>query len=60
MKREEQMKESTQLRVLAIVILIALAFVDAIPFTAITALAGIVLVLFRPKWFRNFVDRIYD
>ena len=54
------MKESTQFRILAIVVLVVFAFIDALPFTALTAFALIVLILFRPKWFRNFINKMYD
>jgi hypothetical protein len=54
------MKESTRLRIYAIAILIVFAFIDAIPFTAVTALIGIVILLFRPKWFQRIVNRMYD
>jgi hypothetical protein len=54
------MKRSTQLRILGIVVLIVLAFVDAIPYTSIAALGGIVILLFRPKGFRSFIEKIYE
>jgi hypothetical protein len=54
------MKESTQLRVLAIVVLAVFAFIDALPFTALTAFALIIMVLFRPKWFRTIINKFYD
>jgi Flp pilus assembly protein TadB len=54
------MKESTQLRILSIVILVVFAFIDALPFTALTAFALIIMVLFRPKWFRDIINKFYD
>ena len=54
------MKESTRLRIYAIVILVVFAFIDAIPYTAVTAFIGIVILLFRPKWFQRIVNRMYD
>jgi len=45
------MKKSLQLRIMAILILIAIAIVDAFSiFVPITAVIGIALILFRPKW----------
>ena len=54
------MKKSTQLRILGIIVLIVLAFVDAIPYTSIAALGGIVILLFRPKGFLNFIEKMYE
>ena len=54
------MKESTQLRILAIVVLAVFAFIDTLPFTALTAFMLIIMVLFRPKWFKNIVNKFYD
>ncbi len=54
------MKESTQLRILTIVVLVVFAFIDVLPFTALTAFALIVIVLFRPKWFRKIINKFYD
>ena len=54
------MKESTQYRILAIVVLIVFAFIDALPFTALTAFVLIIMILFRPKWFRKIIDKLYD
>ncbi len=53
------MKKSSQLRILAIIILVVLAVVDVLPFTPLTALGGIVIILFRPKWFFNFIQKVY-
>ncbi|MBN2323862.1 MAG: hypothetical protein JXQ30_09010 [Spirochaetes bacterium] len=54
------MKQSTQLRILSVIVLVVLAFVDAIPYTSIAALGGIVIILFRPKGFLTFIERIYE
>ena len=55
------MKKSVLLRIIAIVILIGIAIVDAITvFIPITAVAAIALLLFRPKWLLKFFDRIYE
>ncbi|HUT66633.1 MAG TPA: hypothetical protein VMZ05_10880 [Spirochaetota bacterium] len=54
------MKKSTQLRILGIIVLIVLAFVDAIPYTSIAALGGIVILLFRPKGFLNLIEKMYE
>ena len=56
----EGMKESTRIRVLAIVVLAVFAFIDALPYTALTAFVLIVLILFRPKWFKKIVDKLYE
>jgi len=54
-------KKSVLLRIIAIVILIGIAIVDAITvFIPITAVAAIALLLFRPKWLLKFFDRIYE
>ena len=54
------MQKSTQLRILGIIVLIVIAFVDAIPFTPVAALGGIVILLFRPKGFLNYIEKIYE
>lgn len=55
------MKQSTRLQTLAIIILIVLAVIDAIAyFVPIAAIAGIVILLFKPKWFLNFINKIYE
>ena len=54
------MKKSTQLRILGIIVLIVLAFVDAIPYTSIVALGGIVILLFRPKGFLALIKKMYE
>ena len=55
------MKQSTQLRIFAVLILIALAIVDAFSFfVPIVALLGLVVILWKPKWLRNFIDKIYE
>jgi len=55
------MKKSLQLRIMAILILIAIAIVDAFSiFTPIAAVIGIALILFRPKWLFTFFEKIYD
>jgi len=54
------MKKSTQLRILGVLVLIVLAVVDAIPYTSIAALGGIVILLFRPKGFLTFIKKIYE
>ena len=57
---EVMMKKSTQLRILGVLVLIVLAVVDAIPYTSIAALGGIVILLFRPKGFLTFIKKIYE
>jgi hypothetical protein len=58
---EVWMKKSLQLRILATIILIGLAIVDAIAFIApIAAIGAIILILFRPKWLFTFFEKIYD
>jgi len=53
------MKKSLQLRIMAILILIAIAIVDAFSiFVPITAVIGIALILFRPKWLFTFFEKI--
>ena len=56
-----KMKRSTSMRILGITVLAVLAAVDAITvFVPIVALAGIVILLFKPKWFRTFINDLYD
>jgi len=58
---EGKMKRSTWMRIIAIVVLAVLAAVDAIVvFVPLVALAGIVILLFKPKWFRTFINDLYD
>jgi len=55
------MKKSVQLRILVIIILIAIAVVDAFSlFVPIAAIICIALLLFRPKWLFTFFKKIYD
>jgi hypothetical protein len=55
------MKQSTQVRIFAILILAVLAVIDAFSmFVPIVAFLGIVLVLWRPKWLRNFIEKVYE
>ena len=55
------MKKSTQLQIIAVVILIAIAVVDALSvFVPIAAIALIALLLFRPKWLFHFFEKLYD
>jgi hypothetical protein len=54
------MQKSTQLRILGIIILVVIAFVDAIPFTPVAALGGIIILLFRPKGFLNYIEKVYE
>jgi hypothetical protein len=55
------MKQSTQVRIFAILILVVLAAIDAfLFFVPVVAFIGIVLVLWRPKWLRNFVEKAYE
>ncbi len=55
------MKKSLQLRIMAILILIAVAIVDAFSiFVPIAAVIGIALILFRPKWLFTFFEKVYD
>lgn len=54
------MSTSLQLRIIAIVVLMVLAVIDAIAmFVPIVALGGIALLLFRPKWLFNFFAKVY-
>ena len=55
------MKQSTQIRIFAILILIVLAAIDAFSmFVPVVAFLGIVLILWRPKWLRNFIEKVYE
>lgn len=55
------MKQSTKWQIIVIVILIAIAVVDALSvFVPITAIAAIALLLFRPKWLLHFFEKLYD
>ena len=54
------MKKGVQLRMLGIIVLIVLAIVDAIAyFVPIVAIAAIIILLFKPKWFHKFINNIY-
>lgn len=55
------MKQSTQLRIFAILILIVLAIVDAFSFfVPVVAILGLILILWKPKWLRNFIYKVYE
>lgn len=55
------MKQSTQLRIFAILILIALAIIDAFSFfVPVVAILGLILILWKPKWLRNFIHKVYE
>jgi hypothetical protein len=55
------MKKSTQLQFVAIIILVAVAAVDAISiYLPLAALGGIALLLFKPKWLLSFFQKIYE
>jgi hypothetical protein len=55
------MKKSTQWRIIAVLILVAIAIVDALSFfVPIAAIAAIALLLFRPKWLFHFFEKLYD
>jgi hypothetical protein len=55
------MKKSTQWQIIAVVILIAIAIVDALSvFIPIAAIAAIALLLFKPKWLFTFFEKLYD
>ena len=55
------MKKSTQWQIIAVLILVAIAIVDAISFfVPIAAIAVIALLLFRPKWLFRFFEKLYD
>ena len=57
---EGRMKQSIQLRILAVIVLIVLAVVDALAaFIPIVAIAGIVIILFKPRGFHKFINNIY-
>lgn len=57
----ESMKQSTQVRIFAILILVVLAAIDAVSmFVPVVAFIGIVLILWRPKWLRNFIEKAYE
>lgn len=55
------MRKSTQLQIMAVLILVAIAVVDALSvFVPIAAIAVIALILFRPKWLFRFFHKLYD
>jgi len=54
------MKQSMKLRIVAVIILAVLAVIDMLPFTPVTAFGGVIIILFRPKWFFNIVQKLYD
>jgi hypothetical protein len=55
------MKKSVQSQIIAIVILIAIAIVDALSvFVPIAAGILIALILFKPKWLFKFFNTLYD
>ena len=58
---EGLMKQSTQVRIFAILILVVLAAIDAFSmFVPVVAFIGIVLILWRPKWLRTFIEKAYE
>ena len=58
---KEGMKQSVRLRIIAIIVLIILSVIDAVSiFVPIVAIVGIIIFLFKPKWFLNFVEKIYE
>ena len=55
------MKRSAKYQIIAILILIVLAVVDAFSvFVPIVAIIAIAIFLFKPKWFANFVKYLYE
>lgn len=55
------MRKSTLLQIVAVLILVAIAIVDAFSlFVPIAAIAAIGLLLFRPKWLFRFFQKLYD
>ena len=55
------MKKSTQWQIIAVLILVAIAIVDALSiFVPIAAIATIALLLFRPKWLFRYFEKLYD
>ena len=55
------MKKSTQWQIIAVLILIAIAVVDAISiYLPLAAIGGIALLLFKPKWLFTFFQKIYE
>ena len=55
------MKQSTQVRIFAILILVVLAVIDAFSFfVPVVAFLGIILILWRPKWLRSFIEKAYE
>ncbi len=55
------MKRSIWLQILAILVFIVLAIIDAFSlYIPIVAIAGIILLLFKPKWLRTFINKIYE
>jgi len=55
------MRKSTQLQIMAVLIFVVLAVVDALSvFVPIVAIAVIALMLFRPKWLFRFFQKLYD
>jgi hypothetical protein len=54
------MKRSNQLIMIAIAILIVFGIIDMLPFTPVTAIGMIFIILFKPIWFRNFINSLYE
>ncbi len=55
------MKRSIKYQIIAILILITLAVLDAFSvFVPIVAIIAIAILLFKPKWFANFVKYLYE
>jgi len=55
------MKKSTQLQLYGVVIMVILAIIDAfIIFVPIVAILMIILLLFKPHWFCNYINNLYE
>ena len=55
------MRKSTQLQIMAVLIFVVLAVVDALSvFVPIVAIAVIALMLFRPTWLVRFFQKLDD
>lgn len=61
MKMEGEMKQSTQLQIMAIIVIILFGILDVIAmYVPLVAIGALVILLFKPKWFFNLVRKLYE
>ncbi len=55
------MEDGMRYRIMGIILLIVLAVVDAfLVFVPIVAILGLIILLFKPKWFYNIIVKMYE